>query len=324
MHHQPDSPRHTPPTRVVGRPVRRTAASLLAALGLTIAPSAVWAENATDPSAQIDTSNRANDFGTALLTEPADDRPGPDLTKLVRTQESDCFEFNESAAILLTTLPKDLTDNYEPVLVPGSSPPRTAVAFVDYVCQSVTVDGVTRPGPSLTTMAVVTFQKRHGVPERGGYLLWHGSTNGPLRAVMSQLGVKSVPLTHSSFTVTDLGDGRSAITFEIPALADTPDLALAHSRSAVVTEPPATPVTTRPTTFNYHHVGRLGEMRINYLNSLRPTSRGASTVEVPPTSGVYPYFADLPGGLPLTRPTAAFTRGSWDGAYFLGAVPTAP
>jgi hypothetical protein len=315
---QRDGMRRTQLSRIRARRVCRVVAAVLAAALTGIAPPAVWAD---DGPAGDATANRADDFGTAVVADP--DRR-PDLTKLVRTRESDCFEFNEGAAVLVSALPKELTDNYEPILVPGSNPPRTGVQFVDYVCQSVVVDGVTRPGPSLSSMAIVTFTARHGIPERGAYLLWHGSTNGQLRAVMSQLGVKSVPLTHSSFSVTDLGDGRSAVTFEIPALADTPDLALAHSRTAVVTEPPATPVTTRATVFNYHHVGRLGEMRINYTNSLRPAARGSSVVTVPPTSGIYAYYADITGGLPMTRATASFTRGSWDGSYFLGDLPTTP
>ncbi|MGW5241744.1 hypothetical protein ACWEOW_22655 [Monashia sp. NPDC004114] len=34
--------------------------------------------------------------------------------------------------------------------------------------------------------------------------------------------------------------------------------------------------------------------------------------------------ADVAGGLPLVRPTATFTRGSWGGEYFLGEATDLP
>lgn len=233
--------------------------------------------------------------------------------RTVATVEQDCYEFNEFQGVDVTTLPEALQTRFVPEPVPGR-PGRAILRFVDYVCQDVTVDGRGGGRWTLTTMGIVLFVERDGVPLRGAYVLWHGTSNGRLLAALQRLGVDSQPLPRSTSTVTDFGDGRSAVTFDVV------EQDVAHSRTATVPEPPAGPVVDEePDDFRFWFAGRHGDVTLAYSNHFRPTTTGPATVSVPDDSGLHPYFAGLAQPVALVRPAGTFVRGSWEGE--LAIVP---
>lgn len=231
----------------------------------------------------------------------------------IATVEQDCYEFNEFQGVDVATLPETLQTRFVPEPVPGR-PGRAILRFVDYVCQDVTVDGRGGGRWTLTTMGVVLFVERDGVPLRGAYVLWHGTSNGRLLSALQRHGVHSQPLPRSTSTVTDLGDGRSAVTFDVV------EQEVAHSRTATVPEPQAGPVVNEePGDFRFWFAGRHGDVTLAYTNHVRPTTTGPATVTVPDDSGLHPYFAGLPQPVALVRPAGTFVRGSWEGE--LAIVP---
>ena len=249
----------------------------------------------------------------ALLTAPAataEAYGGP--ARSVVTSEQDCFEFGESQGVPTSTLPAALFQRFTPVLVP-TNPTRTLLYLVDYVCDETSVGpgSATWPRASLTTIGIVQVLDR-ATGTRGAYMLWHGTTNPQLASVLTRLGAPTTVLQDADATVTDLGGGRSRVTYRVG------DSAVAHSREATAVEPATEPVTTSPAgSFRYAVVGDMGLVQVAFDNSLRPTSTASSVVTVPPDSGLAPYFAHLAQPVVLTRPSASFTRGSWTGTYTL-------
>ncbi|RKN45317.1 hypothetical protein [Micromonospora endolithica] len=215
----------------------------------------------------------------------------------VSTVEQDCYEFNEMLLAPMTELRAAVPARYEIAPFPPS-PDLGYLLVSDHQCGRVEVNGHRWPGRHVSTMGLTLLQSRDGVPQEAFFQLWYGTTNLSLVAQAQLLGLKVRPVAATESVEAD-ATGRNRITMSFRGSG------LDHRRTALVTEPAATPVTEVQSAPIYA-AGRRGEVTMAYQNALRPTS--VATVDVTIDAGTRLAEFDLP---PTYAGEIQFRRGGW-------------
>ena len=224
-------------------------------------------------------------------------------TRTVSTTEQGCYEFNELARVPYTDIRAAVPERYTPH--PGVTDPSVGfVIFVDYACDTLTVDGRRWPRRSVTTMGVTPLDARDGQPGFAYYVLWYGTNNPVLAGKLRSLGVPAHKIAAYD-TVRGTDPTHSAITMKYRGAR------LNHVRTADVVEPPEQPVTDVPSA-TFYFAGRRGEVALSYANRFRPASTATTELRVGPRS----VLAALGVPSTITGPTM-FTRGDWVGTAVL-------
>ncbi|WFE98664.1 hypothetical protein [Micromonospora sp. WMMD964] len=218
-------------------------------------------------------------------------------TRSVSTVEQDCYEFNEMLLAPLTELRAAVPARYEIAPFPPS-PDLGYLLVSDHHCGRVEVNGHRWPGRHVSTMGLTLLQSRDGVPQEAFFQLWYGTTNLSLVAQAQLLGLKVRPVAATQSVVAD-AEGRNRVTMAFQGAG------LDHRRTALVTEPAATPVTEVPSAPIYA-AGRRGEVTMAYQNALRPSS--VATVDVTIDAGTRLAEFGLP---PDYAGDIEFRRGGW-------------
>ena len=243
-------------------------------------------------------------------------RSTPDVDKrsdVLLTEETNCFETLDRRPVLLEHVRSYLPSRYEPRV--GITPPPPAwtgpadakvvsVGFLDFVCESISVDGL--PGrPTIVSIGTV-LMFREGVPEE--YFLWFATDNPLQFARLQQLGVDAHFIPRSTYSETTDAQGRRQI--QVDYVGNGPG-GIDHSRTiTVLTTPTGEP---RTDTSTFYHLGSKGEVRFDYELLLEPNGTANVSFEVGEESLPLHYGItsfEFPG-------IRTFFRGSWTGTIQL-------
>ena len=244
----------------------------------------------------------------ALADPSVDEHPG-----LVETQESNCFETNDRRPVLLAEADAYVPDRYTVRLFPAPAPPAwlgtpgvptASVGFIDYVCESLSVNGH-QAQPTLVSLGTVLVRRDN---VNATYVLWVGSDNPLLVARLTQLGVETYFIPRSSVLESTNELGQREITVNYVGAGPT---GLNYTRTITVKTTPSGPTSVGPGTF--YHVGSKGEIVFSWLNTLFPTGTANVCLDVEPES-VPDQYGITSFCFPPARP---LFRGSWTGTFQL-------
>lgn len=252
-------------------------------------------------------------FAATASAEPGagaavDEHPG-----LIETEENNCFETNDRRPVLLAEAEAYVPDRYTVRSFPAPPPPAwlgtpgvatASVGFIDYVCESLSVNGH-RPRPTIVSIGTVLVTRDN---VNATYALWVGTDNPLLFARLRQLGVEAYFLPRSSYSETTNQLGQRVITVDYVGAGPT---GLNYTRTITVLTTPAGP--TSQSIGTMYHLGRKGEVRFRWLNTVLPTGTANVCFEVAPGSlpteyGITSFCYPAP---------RQFFRGSWTGTHEL-------
>ena len=270
-----------------------------------------------------------------LMVGPDSAHAQTQFEESIVTQEADCVE-----PITRRPVPVHEASSYVPdgYVVRDAAPPNQLAlfAFVDYYCESLSVNGHAGR-PTLVSMGIVNTTR---VRDNAGadYVLWIGTTNPVHFAALRRLGVEAYFIPASSYTdVINPVTGRREITMDyrqrsrVPAppmldaagpvldgLNYSHDIVVAPSDSPVP-PPPGSPATNRP---GFWHLGNRGEVAISFNNAFAREPSGAS-FQITDSHCLALQAASLPTSYgvtditPFCFPNGAIGRrlfrGSWTG-----------
>jgi len=247
----------------------------------------------------------------AFAVPPVDEHRG-----VIQTQENNCFETNDRRPVLLPQADAYVPDRYTVRSFPAPPPPAwlgtpgvptASVGFIDYVCESLSVNGH-RPRPTIVSIGTVLVTRDNA---NATYVLWVGTDNPLLFARLKQLGVKTYFIPRSSYGETTNELGQRVITVDYVGAGPT---GLNYTRTITVLTTPVGPTSQSVGTF--YHLGRNGEVRFRWLNTTLPTGTANVCFEVGPES-IPTDYGITSFCFPSPRP---FFRGSWTGTHeLLGA-----
>lgn len=240
--------------------------------------------------------------GALLALVPASAAPAKQASML-RTSEVGCYEFNEIARVPIANLRTAVPAGY--TVRPGTLDPTVGfITFVDYACESLTVNGFTWPHRTLVTMGLAVLSARNGVPGLPYYILWHATNNPHLANALRKLGIPSHTISATDQVITiDATHSRIEMRYR-GAQVD-------HERSAEVVEPQG-PI-EQSTSGLFYHLGERGEVLLTYANRVRSTRTARTQVSVDDKS----YLAALGVPATLVVSNTMFIRGDWNGAATL-------
>lgn len=235
---------------------------------------------------------------------------------LIETEETNCFETQDRRPVLLAQAEEYVPDRYVVRATPAPPPPAwlgptgvlvANVGFVDYVCESLSVNGH-RGVPTIVSLGTVAVT-RDGV--NTDYILWVGTDNPLLFARLQQLGVEAYFIPRSTYSETIDEQGRRQITVNYIGAGEG---GLNYTRTITVLTTPTGP--QRTSVGRFYHLGSKGEVYFEYANTLEPNATANVCFDVAPGSLPTEYgitnFPDL--CFPAPRP---LRRGSWTGTIRL-------
>jgi len=225
-----------------------------------------------------------------------------DHQTLLETQETDCIEVPFFRLGSTEAVREIVPSNYT---VREVRPGNVALTFIEYHCESITVDGK-HSLPTTVTLGSVPIVSRDGEPLSGtGYVLWLGTDNPILAARYRQLGIPAEFVPHSSFTFTqeNVPGVGSKVRFDL--IGDRLDHAV---ESLVITEPAQGPIRhAQGGVFVYE--GNEGWARLSFFNDVRPPGAATTSATIEPTSEIASLLAS-----PLTfTGRTQYIRGDWTG-----------
>ncbi len=243
--------------------------------------------------------------------EPGDDATVDEQPGLILTEENNCFETADRRPVLLSHAQSYVPDRYTVTPVPGppGGPPQVAnVGFVDYVCESLSVNGH-EPRPTIVSMGSVLV-RRDGIST--DYVLWVATDNPLHFARLRQLGVDTRFIPKSSYSETINENGQRQISVQY--VEDRPG-GLNNTRTiTVLVEPSGQPAEG---TGVFYHLGRKGEVSFTFRNLVQ-TGRANVCFELGPES-LPTVYGITSFCFPNPR---SFFVGSWTGRIELLSSPT--
>lgn len=242
---------------------------------------------------------------TAWAAEDADGEPGRSEDRghpvLMETSEQDCWELNTGRTARPADVDPLLPAGWDPLLTPSG---RAAVSFVEYTCQSTSVDGT--PGRLTTTAWLVAgaFHVQSG--ERRTWTLAHGTDNPLVSQRFRKLGIPSEHLQHTTATLTTTPDG--SVAFE-QRWEDTSG-ELSHERAGTAPDPG--PLSRRVTSRFWFATEDGGAVSLTLTNHL--TARVTATLrETFPAGSLYERLGITQIPVPTRNAGLVYLEGSWTG-----------
>jgi hypothetical protein len=229
--------------------------------------------------------------------------PGRDGV-LTTTQETDCYEvgINRSANL---TLARQLVPKRYILFQPSATTAR--LRFVDYHCESLSVDG--HPPARDTTVSIIGYvtSTRDGVAGPGDMYIIAIATDNPVLFAKYRAAGLPVEFNRRTSASETSGTGSSARIFNWNFVGDGLD----HTIRAETTEAPAGPITSSTGTF-YFDDERRGDLRLRFDNLFRPDTTARIFADFRDASAVDELFSE-PRFLIINGANFTFTRGSWTG-----------
>lgn len=279
--------------------IRTAAAAALLALAALTGPAV--AADGTDPE-DGSVPGRSDDGGHPVV---------------MQTREQDCFEHNTLRFADWQAVAERLPEGWVPAAkIPGTGTEagrfRTRTVFVDFTCESWSVDGLPARRTTVSWLAAQAV-RADGSGGRRAWAMEHGSDNPLFVERMRKLGVESQHLPRSVATHTTAEDGT--VTYRQSYVDDTAaDGGQTYLREGTVK--PREAASTSVATFWFD--GERGPVSITYDNAFTHTGTPTTTERLQGSvfglGGAY-RMADAVGI--AGNPNFIYTRGSWTGTLRL-------
>lgn len=235
------------------------------------------------------------------------------------TDERDCHEINIPRATVYAATDGLVPDRYTVAALPTFA----RVRIIDYVCESLTVDG--QPHARQTQVTIGAVQLAQQGTSTPYYILWLGTDNPVLAARYRQLGIPAVNLAGSTSLVTLTPAGGLNVTLQYTTDDPSEPSELDHT---ITTRAPIAPlpVPTPGSQLRLFHDDERGQTQVVFNNLESAATAGVITADltrIRPLADiiVFPSLLTIGG---TTSFGGSTIRGSWEATVTRSAASESP